>query len=255
MSPHRQRAFHVLTAVLVGALVGFGGHAAAAARLRAPAFMPAGTAVAPPYGYFEFCHRQPGACQEYEPPTTRPGAAPGTRARIASRGGAATANALFWDAVFASEASARRIEPRPEPAAPRHRVVIDPSPELWRQIQRINRRVNSNILPRPDWQTFGRDDVWAPPAPRARRRVGDCEEYVLEKRRLLIEAGVPAEALSIATARLRHDDLHAVLLLSTTEGDVVLDNRSRWISPWHALGYRWEQRQIAGGKAWARVYG
>ena len=74
----------------------------------------------------------------------------------------------------------------------------------------------------------------------------DCVGYVKLKRAALMSAGVPAEALSAAVVLSAGGEAHAVLVLSTVSGDVVLDNLSPYIVPWRQTDYVWVEREIAG---------
>lgn len=114
----------------------------------------------------------------------------------------------------------------------------------WKQVQTLNRDVNRRIRHQSDLKTYGSADRWTVPTAAGAR--GDCEDYVLAKRRALVAAGVPANALSIALVRTRWGEEHAVLLLATHEGEFVLDNLSPWISRWDQVDYEWRQRQAPG---------
>ena len=54
---------------------------------------------------------------------------------------------------------------------------------------------------------------------------GDCEDYVLLKRRMLMQAGWPREALLITVVRDKKGDGHAVLTVKTDKGEFILDNQ------------------------------
>lgn len=112
------------------------------------------------------------------------------------------------------------------------------------RLNEINRGVNRAIRPTSDQAVFGEADHWS--IPTGRRASGDCEDYVLAKRQALIDAGAPAEALSIAVVETSRREIHAVLLVATSEGEVVLDNLSPWIVSWSKTSYRWLQRQAPG---------
>ncbi|MFN9250057.1 MAG: transglutaminase-like cysteine peptidase, partial [Brevundimonas sp.] len=103
----------------------------------------------------------------------------------------------------------------------------------WRRVQRINREVNRAIRHREDSAVYGRPDQWA----LGEAGVGDCEDYALAKRAALIQAGVPARALSIALVETRRGESHAVLLIDTDKGALVLDNLSPWIRRWDQTPY------------------
>ena len=121
-------------------------------------------------------------------------------------------------------------------------VALDKA--AWELINTVNRNVNRRIRRSSDARTFGVADFWqAPTEPGAR---GDCEDYVLAKRADLLRAGIPAGALSIAIVNTRWGESHAVLLLSSNVGEVVLDNLSPWISRWDQVDYDWQERQAPG---------
>ena len=125
------------------------------------------------------------------------------------------------------------------------------TPDLWAQINRVNAAVNRAIVRRTDIDTYGQAEVWATPLA-AGVNFGDCEDYVLEKRRALMAAGVPAPALSIAVVTTSRGEQHAVLLIDTQAGEYVLDNLTPWVLPWRKTSYQWRERQVAGSPArWA----
>lgn len=127
------------------------------------------------------------------------------------------------------------------------------TPALWSTITRINDKVNRDILRRSDLQIYGVIDRWATPLASG-DNLGDCEDYVLEKRRALIAAGLPASALSIAVANTSWGESHAVLLVATDQGDYVLDSLTPWILPWRKASLTWRERQVAGAPfRWAMV--
>jgi hypothetical protein len=72
---------------------------------------------------------------------------------------------------------------------------------------------------------------------------GDCEDYVLLKRRMLIQAGWPREALLITVVRDKKGDGHAVLTVKTDKGEFILDNQEEKVLPWFDTGYRFVKRQ------------
>jgi predicted transglutaminase-like cysteine proteinase len=72
---------------------------------------------------------------------------------------------------------------------------------------------------------------------------GDCKIYALEKRRLLIEKGIPRQALLMTIVRDRNGMGHAILTVKTDKGDLILDNLTDEVLPWEATGYRFVKRQ------------
>ena len=97
-------------------------------------------------------------------------------------------------------------------------------------VTRINATVNARIRPKADPGA----DIWS-----VNVATGDCEDYVMTKRHALIGAGLPASALRIAWVKTRSGKQHAVLVIKTTDqGDLVLDNLSGSIRSLPQTGYR-----------------
>jgi predicted transglutaminase-like cysteine proteinase len=72
---------------------------------------------------------------------------------------------------------------------------------------------------------------------------GDCEDYVLLKRKMLIDAGWPREALLITVVRDKKGEGHAVLTVKTDKGEFILDNQNESVVAWTETGYRFVKRQ------------
>ena len=122
------------------------------------------------------------------------------------------------------------------PSAPRDVVL---TPTAWKDIQRINSWVNTHVKPMTDMDHWGVVERWNYPDD----GYGDCEDYVLQKRRLLMQAGWPREALLITVVRDKHGDGHAILTVKTDKGEFVLDNQNDQILLWSDTGYRFVKRQ------------
>ena len=116
------------------------------------------------------------------------------------------------------------------------------SPELWKTIVAVNRRVNSRVKPMTDKAHWNVVDRWDFPDD----GYGDCEDYVLLKQRLLVEAGWPRQALLITVVRDQKGDGHAVLTVKTDRGEFILDNQNPDILLWSETSYRYVKRQSQG---------
>lgn len=96
----------------------------------------------------------------------------------------------------------------------------------WRMLREVNNWVNQNVKPLPDPDHWGVSEKWSYPDD----GYGDCEDYVLLKRRMLIEMGWPREVLRITMVFNKQlKDKHAVLTVPVTDEhgrpmDLVLDN-------------------------------
>ena len=104
---------------------------------------------------------------------------------------------------------------------------------------RINKWVNEAIKPLTNLDHWGLIEVWSYPDD----GYGDCEDYVLLKRRMLIESGWPREALLVTVVRDSKGEGHAVLTVTTNKGDYILDNQNEDILLWSETGYRFVKRQ------------
>lgn len=121
--------------------------------------------------------------------------------------------------------------------------VRDNGPEqmtgaLWRELGEINLAVNQAVKPMNDVDIYGKDEVWAYP-----NGVGDCEDYVLEKRRELAAKGISLSNLLITVVRKSDGEGHAVLTVRTDKGDFILDNLSDNVKVWSETDYRYLKRQ------------
>src|SRR5690349_16284393 len=77
---------------------------------------------------------------------------------------------------------------------------------VWQEIVDVNRTVNISVKPMNDFDIYGKDEVWAYP-----HGAGDCEDYVLEKRRDLMLKGISLTDLLITVVRKPDGEGHAVL--------------------------------------------
>ncbi|MHA7772288.1 transglutaminase-like cysteine peptidase [Roseibium sp. M-1] len=129
-------------------------------------------------------------------------------------------------------------------ACPKERydaVVVRLDESRWNELIAINKEVNQRIRPMTDQDLFGKEEYWTFPV----NGYGDCEEYVLEKQRVLIEAGWPKSALLITVAKDTQNSGHAVLTVRTDHGDMILDNQIEAVLPWYSTPYRYIKRQSA----------
>lgn len=109
----------------------------------------------------------------------------------------------------------------------------------WKQLVRINRDVNDAIEPVSDLEHWGTLEKWSFPTDGK----GDCEDYVLEKRKRLIDAGWPRQSVLITVVRDKKGDGHAVLTVKTDRGDFILDNQETKVRAWTDTGYKFVKRQ------------
>ncbi len=187
----------------------------------------------PPFGYADFCHRMPGECPEQALRET-----PAPPAINTAKGN--TASVVSYN-VFAPEGM-RAID---------HVSALEGGGGLARVngnvlelLAHINQSVNHAVLPVTDQAGFGKDELWRIPEIRAYRKdIGDCEDYALLKRKRLIDAGFNFKDLSLTVVRRPNTEIHAVLLVKTHYGDLVLDNLEDEVKLWSDTPYAWMKRQ------------
>lgn len=123
------------------------------------------------------------------------------------------------------------------PATAARDVVL--SARAWKDLVRVNQWVNETIKPVTDMDHWGVVERWSYPDDGR----GDCEDYVLLKRRMLIEAGWPRSALLVTVVRDKKGEGHAVLTVKTDKGEFILDNQEDEVLLWSETGYRFVKRQ------------
>ncbi|MCO6187237.1 transglutaminase-like cysteine peptidase [Rhizobium sp. L1K21] len=107
-------------------------------------------------------------------------------------------------------------------------------------LTQVNSQVNRQIKPRRE-----KTDVW-----QISTREGDCDDYVMTKRHKLMAAGIPSSALRIAVVKTKKGAGHAVLVVKTSAGELVLDNLRKNIVSRQASGYRYVTVSSANPMRW-----
>jgi predicted transglutaminase-like cysteine proteinase len=171
----------VMAALMVNA-------AAVGAELPHASYAALGDATSVPYGWVDFCGRQPQECNQ-----------PALQA-----------------------------------------VDVNLTSETWQILDKINKHVNHTIQPLSNFAHWGTMlDHWDYPTDGK----GDCKIYALDKRKLLMQAGLPRQALLMTIVRDLHGEGHAILTVKTNRGEFTLDNLTDEIRPWNATGYHFLKRQ------------
>lgn len=195
----------------------------------------AGPVTAPPRGAFEFCVREPAVCGLETSTLVK-----AELSEEATAGGAKSSPST--DAVM--------VDPPMRAAAP----SWDDDALLLALAATVNDQVNGALDYVADIDVWGREEAWAMPLSRDGGNEGDCEDYALEKRALLLEAGVSSRRLLLATAWSRETGNHAVLILRAAGGDYVLDNAEPRLRRVNDTPYRWTAIQTGEHfLSWAQV--
>ena len=104
----------------------------------------------------------------------------------------------------------------------------------------VNSKINRSIV--PSWKDYDGDvDAGWVITP----TIGDCNDYAVTKRHELLVSGLPSSALRLSVVRTPNQIGHLVLVVVTTEGDLVMDNLTEAIRPWQSTDYQWLKIQSA----------
>lgn len=124
--------------------------------------------------------------------------------------------------------------------------------EIWNDMVRINDSVNKSIYPMTDMELYGREENWEYPV-----HAGDCEDFALQKRKLLLQKGLPHASLLLTVVNKRDNGAaHAVLTVRTDRGDYFLDNMRRFPYPVDKADYNIVKAQNpANSGRWVSVGG
>jgi predicted transglutaminase-like cysteine proteinase len=99
---------------------------------------------------------------------------------------------------------------------------------------------------------YSRADFWT-----IANEQGDCEDYALRKRQLLIERGFPAEDLRLTVVKDETGAGHAILTADVDGVTYCLDNRFPTLmgaNQLKSIGYEFLWRQAKGGESkWVRI--
>ena len=113
----------------------------------------------------------------------------------------------------------------------------------------MNKAVNRDVRGVTDQEHWGVEDRWDYPS----NGKGDCEDIQLLKRKLLSEKGLPYRAMRMTVVIDREGSGHAVLMLRTNRGDLILDNKRDAVLPWKRTGYVYLKREGAQGSGWVSL--
>lgn len=110
--------------------------------------------------------------------------------------------------------------------------------ERWKSLLDVNYTVNASVQPLTDQEIYGVEERWAYPT-----TVGDCEDYALLKRKMLVEKGFPVSDLLLTVVLQPNGEGHAVLTVRTDHGDFILDNMRNKVLLWSDTEYTYLKRQ------------
>jgi predicted transglutaminase-like cysteine proteinase len=194
------------------------------------AFIAEKSATLPPYGYVQFCRDNSAECPEQymqKPQQT-----------VQNSETTATTAGIQPLSPFNRLYNLQRL-------INNHPVEKENFTSVLSLLESVNRQVNNNVMQVTDMDGFGVLENWRlPNLNKFGGDIGDCEDFALAKRKILIDTyGFNRNDVSMSVLRRPQGDVHAVLMVRTPYGDYVLDNLERDVLPWHQTGYSWLKKQ------------
>ena len=108
----------------------------------------------------------------------------------------------------------------------------------WSDLVSVNNSANQSVEPITDQDYYGVEEHWTYP-----KDFGDCEDYALLKRYMLLQRGWPESSLLITVVKQPNGDGHAVLTVRTDRADYILDNLETKVTRWNKTPYKYLKRQ------------
>lgn len=118
--------------------------------------------------------------------------------------------------------------------------------QSWDRINHVNTYVNKTVLSVSDQDHWGVLDRWDYPDD----GLGDCEDIQLLKRRMLVDAGLPRRAMRMTVVIDEDGAGHAVMMIRTNYGDLILDNKRHDVLAWQETRYHFVKREGTDGVEW-----
>lgn len=145
-----------------------------------------------------------------------------------------------WSSMFKRfEAAVQSADS--QPVLQRWRASLEPmrNMSLEEQARRVNSYINQTVYVTDD-RNWRQSDYWATPV-EFFKRGGDCEDFAIAKYASLRALGVPDSRLRIAIVHDKAQNIpHAVLIVYTDRGEMVLDNQSSSITRSANLTHRYK---------------
>ena len=123
-----------------------------------------------------------------------------------------------------------------KPRKPEAAAALDD--QRWSQLVAVNNTINTAVVPVTDEEYYKVSEYWTYPD-----GYGDCEDFALAKRKALIADGWSPSTLLMTVVRQPNGEGHAVLMVRTDRGDLVLDNQDGRILLWNETPYQYLKRQ------------
>lgn len=140
---------------------------------------------------------------------------------------------------------------RPADCLPKGEFVpaVEVTDKRRKQMETVNTLINQGVKEITDNDRLAIEDAWIEPD-----GSGDCEDFAIAKRDILLMLGWPSSALLLTIVRNPKNEGHAVLTVVTTKGDLILDEPGPLILPPEKTGHTFFTRQSQRDpKVWEAV--
>ena len=114
---------------------------------------------------------------------------------------------------------------------------VELTKERKAELVKVNREVNRAIRPQENLKGVAAERWLVAP------REGDCNDYAVTKRHKLLALGWPSSSLLLAEVVVPSGEHHLILVVRTSEEDLVLDNLNWNVRPVSQIQYRWVRAQ------------
>jgi predicted transglutaminase-like cysteine proteinase len=122
--------------------------------------------------------------------------------------------------------------------------------KAWDDIARVHEDMKFLFKYTPDIELYGKPEFWAV---MNSDNMGDCEDFSLTCRQLLIDKGWERSMLRPACCWTETGGYHAVLVADIEGAAYVLDNRQKSVLPWEDLPYKWDKILSFIGNEWVKI--
>ena len=138
----------------------------------------------------------------------------------------------------------------PEFCLAREPERVELTEALYEELEGVDDHVNNTIIAGDDIDIWGQEEYWSLP----RHGVGDCEDYALLKRQMLLKKGWPAGAFRLVSVKTWDDVWHMVLAVSTDKGDLILDNLAYEVRDWGDISHTgYKVQSLTNPTKWEKI--
>lgn len=150
----------------------------------------------------------------------------------------------------------RRVPPAQMMEAQLDRAAVTRGLDESATLERVNRWVNRQIVYAEDERNYRQRDFWATAEETIALGSGDCEDFAILKMHMLRATGIEGDRMKLVVLRdMAINADHAILLVRSTTGWVVLDNLTDRIYDGRQANAVRPIMSFSGDRRWVHGYG